>query len=200
MNWTESPKHEFGSLIASHKHRSHFSVVVQVPDWLTSDLGFHPRSSLWFFYKFNFVEFIEFDANYGKTRVYMLVPWPNTHSQHGPMRLRIPNRVFPNFFHWIQWQKYVITVKGLEPGCYPTTNKTYVRGRIFKPSRNSVIISFPEYAEFSESSAPFRKNSIVWFGTELGLLTHDASHAIFLFKWFHIDKNSSGFCDNTRQE
>ena len=33
MNWTESAKHEYGSIIASHKHRRHSSVVIKVPDW-----------------------------------------------------------------------------------------------------------------------------------------------------------------------
>ena len=69
---------------------------------------------------------------------------------------------------------FVITVKGLEPlppshllyqkpGCYHSASKTHVRGRIFKliPIHASVIIRFPEFAEFSESYAPFRKNSIV---------------------------------------
>ena len=32
MNWTESPKHEYGSIIASHKHRKQFGVMVKVPD------------------------------------------------------------------------------------------------------------------------------------------------------------------------
>ena len=32
MNWTESPKCENGSIIASHKHRRHSRVVIKVPD------------------------------------------------------------------------------------------------------------------------------------------------------------------------
>ena len=48
------------------------------------------------------------------------------------------------------------------PGCYHSASKTHVRDRIFKlrPIHASLIISFPEFTEFSESSAPFRKNSI----------------------------------------
>ena len=49
------------------------------------------------------------------------------------------------------------------PGCYHSTSKSHVRDRIFKSSsiHASVIISFSEFVEFSESSAPFRKTSIV---------------------------------------
>ena len=65
------------------------------------------------------------------------------------------------------------SVKGLEPlphshllckspACYHSTNLTHVRDRIFKlsPIHASMIIIFPEFAEFSESYAPFRKNPI----------------------------------------
>ena len=47
------------------------------------------------------------------------------------------------------------------PACYPSTSKSHVRDNIFKSSsiHASLIINFPEFAEFSESSAPFRKNS-----------------------------------------
>ena len=40
------------------------------------------------------------------------------------------------------------------PGCYQSTRKTHVRDRIFKFSQihASVIIRFPEFAEFNESS------------------------------------------------
>ena len=61
------------------------------------------------------------------------------------------------------------SVKGLEPShllckrpaCYHNASTTHVEDRTFKlsPIHASVIISFPEFAEFSESSAPFRKNS-----------------------------------------
>ena len=62
---------------------------------------------------------------------------------------------------------FVITVKGLEPatqaGCYHSNSKTHVRdiSRIFKssPLNASVLISFTEFTEFSETSVPFRKNS-----------------------------------------
>ena len=67
---------------------------------------------------------------------------------------------------------FVITVKGLEPlptshllcqrpACYHSVRKTNVIDSIFKlnPIHASMIISFPEFAEFSESYAPFRKNS-----------------------------------------
>ena len=50
------------------------------------------------------------------------------------------------------------------PGCYHSASKTHVRDRIFKfiSVHASVIykIPFPEFAEFSENSAPFSKNSI----------------------------------------
>ena len=39
MNWTESPMHEYGSITTSHKYRKHSSVMVKVPDSLSSDLG-----------------------------------------------------------------------------------------------------------------------------------------------------------------
>ena len=53
-----------------------------------------------------------------------------------------------------------------KPGRYHSATKTHVRDRIFKlsPFHASVIIKFPEFAEiteFTESSAPFRNNSIV---------------------------------------
>ena len=49
------------------------------------------------------------------------------------------------------------------PACYHSASLTHVRDRNFKLSsiHAPVIISFPELAEFSESYAPFRKNSIV---------------------------------------
>ena len=55
--------------------------------------------------------------------------------------------------------------KGL--GCYHSASKTGVTDRIFKssPIHASVIINFPEFAEFSESSAPFRENSNSIFTT-----------------------------------
>ena len=51
------------------------------------------------------------------------------------------------------------------PRCYHSTIKTHVRDRIFKlsPFHASAIIRFPEFTEFNESCAPFRKNSIVLF-------------------------------------
>ena len=50
-----------------------------------------------------------------------------------------------------------------EPACYHSASKTYVRDRVFKmsPIDASVIISLPEFAEFSESYTPFKKNSII---------------------------------------
>ena len=74
-------------------------------------------------------------------------------------------------------KKFVSAVKGLNlplshllcksPGCYhsASNSKTHVRDRIFKSSpihHASVIVNFPEFVEFSESSAPSRKNSIVF--------------------------------------
>ena len=59
------------------------------------------------------------------------------------------------------------------PGCYHSTSKTHLKGRIFKlsPIHASVFkIRFPEFAEFTEfkeSSAQFKKNSIeIWVWTE----------------------------------
>ena len=48
------------------------------------------------------------------------------------------------------------------PGCYHSASKKHVRDRIFKltPIHASAIIRFPEFTEFNESSAPYRKNSI----------------------------------------
>ena len=73
---------------------------------------------------------------------------------------------FPEFSDKI----FVITVKGLEPlptshllckrpECYHSTCKTHVRQEL-NPIYTSMTISFPEFAEFSESYAPFWKNSI----------------------------------------
>ena len=50
MNCTNSLMHEFVSV--SHKHKRHFSVVVNMPDCSASDLGSIPRSSLPIFDKF----------------------------------------------------------------------------------------------------------------------------------------------------
>ena len=79
---------------------------------------------------------------------------------------------FLNVFHWIQriqWQKnYDIKrtrtwhLLCKRPGCYHSSSKTHVRDWIFKltPIHASVIISFSEFTEFSESSDSLRKNSI----------------------------------------
>ena len=76
------------------------------------------------------------------------------------------------FSEFAGFKIFVITVKGLEPvpshplcwrpTCYHNTNKTHVRDMVFKLSliQTSVIIRFPEFTEFSESYAPFKKNSI----------------------------------------
>ena len=47
------------------------------------------------------------------------------------------------------------------PACYHSATKTHVADMIFKlsPIHASLIISFLEFAEITESSAPFRKNS-----------------------------------------
>ena len=49
------------------------------------------------------------------------------------------------------------------PGWYHSTSKIHVRDRIFKLSaiHASAIFRFPEFAEFSESSALFRKTPLV---------------------------------------
>ena len=49
-----------------HKHRRHFSVMVNMPDCCASDLGSIPGQV---FLTFSFIKFIEFDENYGKTRL-----------------------------------------------------------------------------------------------------------------------------------
>ena len=69
MNWTESPKHEYGSLIASHKHRRQFSIMVKFVGLISKRSGVQSLVKSMIFYKFYFVEFIEFDENYGKTRL-----------------------------------------------------------------------------------------------------------------------------------
>ena len=48
------------------------------------------------------------------------------------------------------------------PGCYHRASLTHVRDRNFKSSliHSSAIIRFSEFAEFSESYAPFRENPI----------------------------------------
>ena len=48
------------------------------------------------------------------------------------------------------------------PEYYHNTSKTHVRDRIFRlsPIHASMIFRFPEFPEFSESSSPFRENSI----------------------------------------
>ena len=66
---------------------------------------------------------------------------------------------------------FVITVKGLKPATQPPLvcetvpqyQQDTCRDRIFKlcPIQASVIFRFPEFPEFSESSALFRKNSTV---------------------------------------
>ena len=71
----------------------------------------------------------------------------------------------------LQWQqpiraRPIVALYSLlckRPGCYHCTRKTHVTDRIFKssPMHASVIISFPEFTEFSEISAPFRKTSMM---------------------------------------
>ena len=58
------------------------------------------------------------------------------------------------------------TLLCLKPGCYHSDSKTHVRDKMFELNliHASVIISFPEFAEFSEMYALFRKNSIVTIG------------------------------------
>ena len=51
-----------------HKHRRHFSVMVNMPDCCASDLGSIPGHVNFKIFFFN--KFIEFDENYGKTRLY----------------------------------------------------------------------------------------------------------------------------------
>ena len=58
MNWTESPMYEEDSIIASHKHRKQFGVMVKEPDCQANDLGSIPGQVSDFFCKFNFVEFV----------------------------------------------------------------------------------------------------------------------------------------------
>ena len=52
-----------------HKHRRHFSVMVNMPDCCASNLGSIPGQVCQFLKFFFFIKFIEFDKNYGKTRM-----------------------------------------------------------------------------------------------------------------------------------
>ena len=64
-------------------------------------------------------------------------------------------------FHWIQWQKYLFTVKGLERATQlPVVWETrmlpqHQQDRIFK----FMLQWFVEFTEFNEISTPFNKNS-----------------------------------------
>ena len=90
------------------------------------------------------------------------------------MTLEFFQNVFTEFAKFSD-EIFVITVKGLKPlptsyllcwrpACYHNASKTHVRDRNFKlnPIYTSMTISFPEFPEFSESYAPFRKNSIIF--------------------------------------
>ena len=87
------------------------------------------------------------------------------------------NGVFPKCFtgfaEFSDKKTFVITVKGLEPATQsplvwetrklPQHQQDTCRDRISKlsPIHASVILRFPEFAEFIENSAIFRKNSNV---------------------------------------
>ena len=76
-------------------------------------------------------------------------------------------------FHWIQWQKYLFTVKELEP----STSRVQDRGATTAPAGHmwetgsvnlaqlmlqwfTRILEFSEFTEDNEISAPCYKNSI----------------------------------------
>ena len=101
-----------------------------------------------------------------------------------------PIRVFPKCFHWSEFSDkiFVITVKGLEPAtsCVRDQDATTAPARHMWEigSLNWAqfmiqwFISFPEFAEFTEfneSSAPFRKNSI--------MLASSRRHCCDVQKW-----------------
>ena len=85
---------------------------------------------------------------------------------------------FSKWFHWIQWPKYM-PLKGLEPAtsCVRDQDATTVPARYMSGTVSlnwaqfmlQWFIRFPEFneiTEFNESSAPFRKNSIVLYWHE----------------------------------
>ena len=78
---------------------------------------------------------------------------------------------------------FVITVKGLEvlPTNHHSASKTHVRDRTIKFSQIhvSVIIRFPEFAEFSESYVSFRKNSRGVISTGPMALIWGSGHLLF---------------------
>ena len=74
---------------------------------------------------------------------------------------------FLNVFTKFRGKIFVITVKCLEPAtscvrCYHSTSKRHVRDRIFKLSlvHASMIYQIDEFAEFRESSVPFRTKKL----------------------------------------
>ena len=77
------------------------------------------------------------------------------------------------------------------PECYHSASKTHVRGRIFKLSsiHTSVIFKFSEFVEFSESSALFKKNSILLSVIHLDLLINIWKVIFYLIKcWSDIEQ------------
>ena len=99
------------------------------------------------------------------------------------------NGVFPKCFQWIcwiQWQKYLITVKVLEPATQPPLvweTSMLPQHQLDTCERQETLnwaqfmlqwfIWFPEFAEFSEKYRSFRKNS-----------------SIFSFPWRNLSKNT----------
>ena len=75
---------------------------------------------------------------------------------------------------------------------YHSISKTHVRDRIFKssPVHASVIIRFTESAEFSESSASFRKTSIEHFRNYLMFMKYGWKSQLVKNGW-HYPKNMS---------
>ena len=99
--------------------------------------------------------------------------------------------------------KICYSVKGFEPlssshllckrpACYHSASTTHVRDRIFKlnPIHASVISSFPEFTEFSESSAPFRKNSNVMLRE-----SNQVAHELALKSVKHTQGSSTQLCN-----
>ena len=82
--------------------------------------------------------------------------------------MKLPGHSAQNF--WIAKSWPILDILDLyllcnKPECYHSTRKTQVTERIFKMNliHASVIYRIHWITEFNESSAPFRKNSIIYF-------------------------------------
>ena len=82
---------------------------------------------------------------------------------------------FPNVFTEFSEKIFVNAIKRVKPAtscvrdqnASTNTSKAHVIDRIFKlsPTHTSVIIRFPEFSEFRETSVAFRENSFYSAGT-----------------------------------